>query len=113
MTERRKFKRFKAFVKGIVNNLGENQGKSNIDLMDFSKEGARLLANDSLEKGSEIELELNIPGDNIPIFAFGEVAWSKRKEASFFSGIKFTKMDYPDRTRLLGHVYGEWIKNKD
>jgi len=113
MTERRKFKRFKAIIKGIVNILGEDKSKSTIDLLDFSKEGARLLANDSLNEGSEIELELNIPGDNMPLFASGEIAWSKRKETSFFSGIKFTKMDYPDRTRLLGHVYGEWIKNKE
>jgi len=113
MTERRKFMRFKALLDVLYNALGNQPKKSKCQLKDFSREGLRMSSEDSLERGSLLELEMQIPGDNLPVYAFGEVAWSERmNESSFDSGVKITKIERFDRARLLDYVYNEWIKSK-
>jgi hypothetical protein len=82
-------------------------------LKDLSREGLRMNCNDPLHKGSKLEIEMLIPGDNIPIIVSGEVAWSTRVDkGSYDSGVKLTKIERFDRARLLDYVYDEWIKTK-
>ena len=113
MTERRKFMRFNAILDVIYNSLGRAAQKNKSHLKDLSKEGLKLSGDDVLQRGSRVELEMKIPGDNIPVFAFGEVAWSEKAGSSGFeSGIRFTEIKKYDRARLLDYVYNEWIKTK-
>lgn len=112
MTERRKFMRFNAILDVIYRAIDNSPQKIKSMVKDLSKEGARLHGN-KLEKGALLELEMKVPGDNIPIFAFGEVAWSQKSGgAQYESGIRFTKIESHDRAKLLDYVYNEWIRSK-
>ena len=61
----------------------------------------------SVQVGTPVEVCLSVPGDNLPVFATGKVAWADGLEA----GIRFTKIDQRDRARVLEYVYGEWLKS--
>jgi len=112
MEDKRKFTRFdsdlgafrchKAFD-GVVEKI-----KSRIK--DLSREGMRLLTDNDLPKGSSVELEIDVPGDNIPVFVFSEVMWSKKAGDAHEAGLRFTKIEPSDRTRLFDYVHAAWQK---
>lgn len=113
MTERRKFMRFSTWLDVLYNALGGPTIKMKSRLKDLSKEGIRMSSDMSMEKGSVLELEMKIPGDNIPIFALGEVAWTEKTgNAAYDAGIRFTRIERFDRAKLLDYVYNEWIKTR-
>lgn len=113
MMEKRKFMRFEAMLDVIYSMLGKSAEKNTSYLKNLSKDGIRLFAGRPLKKGSLVELEMQIPGDNIPVFALGEVAWIEASAKSKYdSGIRFTKIENNDRIRLLDYVYDQWISAK-
>jgi len=113
MTEKRKYMRFDTVLDVFYNFLDKPAAKTKSYLRNLSKEGLKLIGGGPLKKGSPIELEMKIPGDNIPIYAFGEVAWANKAEKSRYdAGIKFTKIKSHDRLRLLDFVYEQWVKSK-
>jgi c-di-GMP-binding flagellar brake protein YcgR len=113
MAEKRKFMRFEAVLDVIYSILGNSASKTKSYLKNLSKEGLGLIGNRPLQRGSFVELEMKIPGDNIPIFAFGEVAWANETgKSKYDAGIKFTKIKNQDRARLLDYVYAQWVKIK-
>ena len=73
---------------------------------DLSREGLRVGFKKPLASGTPIEICMNVPGDNLPVFATGKIAWADGLEA----GIRFTKISGHDRTRVLEYVYREWVK---
>ena len=73
---------------------------------DLSKEGLRVHLKHNVPIGTPVEVCLNVPGDNLPVFATGKVAWADGLDA----GIRFTKIDQHDRARVLEYVYSEWLK---
>jgi len=73
---------------------------------DLSREGMRVGFKQTVASGTPIELCMNVPGDNLPVFATGKVAWADGLEA----GIRLTKISQHDRTRVLEYVYREWLK---
>jgi len=113
MTERRKYMRFNAVLDVLCNLLDKPANKTKSYLRNLSKEGLRLIGRTPFKKGSAIELEMKIPGDNIPIYAFGEVAWANETaQSEYDAGIKFTKIKSHDRLRILDYVYENWVKSK-
>jgi len=79
----------------------------------LSSEGVCIETGSEITKGAMLELEVMIPGDNMPVMATGEVAWSSKSgEASYESGVRITKIERFDRARLLDFVYNEWLKSK-
>jgi len=113
MTERRKFMRFNALIDVFYHALGNPAAKYRSCMRDLSKEGMRISSEKKLDEGSELELELKIPGDNIPIFANAEVAWSERfDENRYESGVRITKIERFDRAKLMDYVYQEWLSAK-
>jgi c-di-GMP-binding flagellar brake protein YcgR len=113
MTERRRFMRFDAFLDVMHSALEGPAIKLRSCLKDLSKEGMRISGENPLRKGSIIELEMKIPGDNVPVFATGEVAWSEKADKTAYdSGIRITKIESLDRAKLLDYVYDEWIRTK-
>ena len=73
---------------------------------DLSREGVRVGFKEPVSSGTPIEVCLNVPGDNLPVFATGKVAWADGLEA----GIRLTKISQHYRTRVLEYVYREWLK---
>jgi Tfp pilus assembly protein PilZ len=78
----------------------------------FSKEGIGVISSEALKQGDNVELELTIPGDNVPVVFQGEVAWARQAEsdsAQCKSGIRFTKVSNEDKSRMLEYIYHKWI----
>lgn len=112
-TERRKFMRFDAAMAGSYE-VTDAEAKGSAEVRNLSREGIQILLDKVLDRGRSVNLCLNVPGDNVPIFACAEVAWNKRASADtkrpFAAGLKFTKIDRYDRARLLDYVYNQWLK---
>jgi hypothetical protein len=117
MTERRKFLRFETALNALCEIVHEKRKEAS-KVKNISKEGALLLVSKPLRHGSEIKLSMDVPGDNVPIFASGEVAWQKEirdtnSDHTFETGVRFTKIDNHDRGRLLEYIYIRWMKLMD
>ena len=117
MTERRRFLRFETALNALCEIVSE-KWKTSSKVKNISKDGALLILPKPLESGSEIKLSMDVPGDNVPIFASCQVAWQKlpgeeREAGSYETGVRFVKMDNPDRGRLLEYIYSQWLKLLD
>jgi len=92
VTERRKFLRFQTALHALCDIFSE---KHKAPVKNISKEGALLVLNKRLKEGTELNLSVDVPGDNVPIFASCEVAWQKGPihGESYETGVKFTRID--------------------
>ncbi len=111
--ERRKFMRFDTSLDGSYEARGgEVRGKTLVQ--NLSREGMLVVVDARLQEGSEIDLHMSVPGDNVPLFACAKVAWGKEAdragERGFVAGVRFTKIDRYDKARLLDYVYTQWLK---
>ena len=107
MTERRRFLRFNAPLDLEFRTLTLNPIFGKTLAKDLSREGVRVGIRQRIPSGTPIEICMNVPGDNLPVFATGKVAWADGLEA----GIRLTKISQHDRTRVLEYVYREWLKS--
>ena len=114
MTERRRFLRFETALNALCD-IVNDKTKALYRVKNLSKEGALIITDKRLKEGSEINLTMDVPGDNVPIFASCEVAWQKGAEdaSAYETGIKFKKIDNPDKGRLLEYIYTQWLKLLD
>ena len=109
MGEKRKYMRFNVLIDAIWRKCGSSK---KLQISNFSKEGVGILSEDSFAPAEDIEVEMMIPGDNIPVLFKGEVAWAAgldEKEALFKTGVKFKKIDNHDKSRMLEYIYRKWI----
>lgn len=117
MTERRRFLRFEAALNAFCEIVNE-KWKTASKIKNISKDGALLVLPKPVSEGSELKLSMDVPGDNVPIFASCQVAWQKgtkwpHEGEAYETGVKFTKMDNVDRGRLLEFIYAQWLKFLD
>ena len=105
-SERRKFLRFNAPIDMEYKTLTLNPIFGKALAKDLSREGVRFGLKRSVPIGTPVELRLNVPGDNLPVFATGRVAWADGLDA----GVRLTKISGDDRARVLDYVYREWLK---
>lgn len=111
MKERRKFIRFITYMDVFYGALGSHPSTINARLGDISREGLRLLGESALTKGSYIEMEIGIPGEDRYISARGEIRWSKKLDTTYYdTGMHFTEIQDHDKARLLDYAYDEWMK---
>ncbi|MBF0252922.1 MAG: PilZ domain-containing protein [Candidatus Omnitrophica bacterium] len=120
MKEKRKHIRFQV----LMDALGRLQGsEKKIKVNNLSRTGFGVITEEPLDRGSEFEIELRIPGDNIPVIVTGEIAWTKQltptktrskasqiKNIKHESGIKVKSIKSTDRNRLLEFIYNKWMK---
>ncbi len=117
MTERRRWLRFETALNALCEIIRDKH-KASSKVKNISKEGALIVVNKPLEEGDEINLSVDIPGDNVPIFASGQVAWQRsdgrhQKGDEYETGVRFTKIESADKGRLLEYIYSEWLKLLD
>lgn len=117
MTERRRFLRFETAMHALCEIVSE-KCKTSSKVENISKEGALLILGKPLSQGAEIKLSMDVPGDNVPVFASCEVAWQKGREENkknrfYETGVKFTMIDGADKGRLLEYIYLQWLKLLD
>ena len=111
MTERRRFLRFETALNALCDIVNEKR-KAHYKVKNISKEGALVILDKKLKEGDEINLSMDVPGDNIPIFASGEVAWQKEDNQRnlYQTGVRFKKIDGHDKGRLLEYIYLQWLR---
>jgi c-di-GMP-binding flagellar brake protein YcgR len=113
--ERRKFKRFDAFMT-VKYKTQEPSELAGVSLSkDLSREGIKLSGNAKLAKGTLVDLEIDIPDDPKPVHTTGEIVWIQKgeeKEKDFELGIKFLMMDPVDKFRVLDYAYNNWLETR-
>ena len=114
MTERRRFLRFEAALHALCE-IVSDKCKARYEVKNISKEGALIITDKKLRQGDELSLTMDVPGDNVPVFASCRVAWQKDLEnnGSYETGLKFTKIENSDKGRLLEYIYLQWLKILD
>jgi len=112
MTERRRHVRFNTSLSIFCSSVEKSLTRFQTKITDLSREGARLFSHEKLEEGSPVDIEFSIPGDNIPVFAAGEVCWSKESTDGTTSGVRFTKIAPRDKAKVLEYLYKNWIGSK-
>ena len=76
---------------------------------DVSREGMRVGIAQALPAGESVEFTLQVPGDNVPVFATGEVAWAGGGAALDGMGIRFRHIKPLDLARVLDYLYARWL----
>jgi c-di-GMP-binding flagellar brake protein YcgR len=113
--ERRKFKRFDAYMGVKCSNAGSEQKVFNVSLSrDVSRDGMCINTNENLENGSAINLEIDLPDDPRPVRTSGRVVWSKKskEDEGIDYGIQFVTIDPVDKFRVLDYAYNHWLETK-
>jgi len=106
--ERRKSKRFESPIDVEIRTLTQNPIYDSVMSRDISRGGISFDSKQPIEEGTSVELKLNVPGDNLPVFASGTVAWADGIQ----TGIKLTKIAKLDESRILEYIYNEWLRHK-
>jgi Tfp pilus assembly protein PilZ len=115
MQEKRKFVRIQWPIVVQYKTLEEPYTKDQIVGTDISEGGISFIAYERFTKGTELDLQVQVPFDSMPIFAKGKVAWVKNvgeeHEKTFEVGIQFLKVDTRDQNRLKTYIDNE-IRDK-
>ena len=109
MGEKRRYMRFNVIMEALCRKSGS---KKKLKINNFSKEGVGLLSHDSFSPGEELEIEMTIPGDNIPVIFNGEVAWASvpaQDSCHYRGGVRIKNIKNEDKSRLLEYIYNRWI----
>lgn len=112
MPEKRKFMRFGVLLDAIFR--GNTSGNAKIN--DFSRQGLGMITEEELREGENLEIEMNLPGDNIPIICQGEIAWTKKldpERGKNKCGIEIKEIESKDRGRILEYIYKKWILSNE
>ena len=113
--ERRKFKRFDAYM-SVKYQVPGNTGSKGVSLSkDLSREGVKINSGLKLLEGATVDLEINIPDDPKPVHTSGKVMWSRPadgKQQGYDQGVRFVMMDPVDKFRVLDYAYNHWLETK-
>ncbi|MBI3318334.1 MAG: PilZ domain-containing protein [Candidatus Omnitrophica bacterium] len=109
--ERRKFMRISTSLEAEYWAKGPSLRSGQAQVFNFSREGLGIHLSDPVGRGEHVDLNLKVPGDNVPIFATAEVTWTKPEEASLKAGagVRFVSIKPLDLARLLDFVYSRWL----
>lgn len=74
---------------------------------EISGGGVRFATGQRLQPGTQLELELILPGDSAPVQAKGEVIWSGRlnHQRPYEAGVRFTEIDPLQRGRVIRVIH--------
>ncbi|MBF0493546.1 MAG: PilZ domain-containing protein [Candidatus Omnitrophica bacterium] len=114
MEEKRKYMRFNLLLEAL--HLSGKK-KEKVTVSDFSQNGIGIISERAIKKGEEVELELLIPGDNIPIVVTGEIAWGASDNISgrdkYRGGLKVKNIGASDKNKMLNYIYEKWLHTKN
>ena len=109
--ERRKFMRIATDLEAEFWAKGPSMEKGQAKVLDFSREGVGVLLPRPVEKKEHLDLTMRVPGDNVPVFATAEVAWTggEKDKPEIGAGLRFVFIKPLDLARLLDFVYSRWL----
>ena len=106
--EKRKSKRFDLPIEIEYRTLTQNPIFGNVLAQNVSKTGVQLSDARDVKRGETVQLKMSVPGDNLPVFATGTVAWADGLKA----GVRITKISRNDQERILEHIYQNWLRSQ-
>ena len=113
--ERRKFKRFDAYM-NVQLRSQQAKAEEGIGLSkDLSREGIKVSTDRALHAGTLVDLEIQLPDETRPIRTAGKVMWSKPdsgEQGGYESGVCFLLIDPVDKFRVLDYAYNYWLETK-
>ncbi len=111
--ERRKFMRIEADLEADYWVKGPSLTSGRAKVHDFSREGLGVSLPQPVQRGEHVDLTLKVIGDNVPIFATAEVAWSRPEDVrpKTGAGLRFVSIKPLDLARLLDFIYSRWLGN--
>jgi c-di-GMP-binding flagellar brake protein YcgR len=114
--ERRKFKRFDAYMSVKYTAAGNEAEVKGLSLSkDLSREGIKMNSNLHLREGTLLDMEIDIPDDPKPVHTSGKVIWSRPADGQnqgYDQGVRFLTMDPVDKFRVLDYAYNHWLETK-
>ena len=113
--ERRKFKRFDAYMSVRYQLSSSEEGQGIALSKDLSREGLKFNSPSRIPEGTTLNLELDIPDDPKPVHTAGKIVWSQAnpgQDQGFDIGVHFTMMDPVDKFRVLDYAYNHWLETK-
>jgi len=114
--ERRKFKRFDAYMSVKFKLAEKGDDIKGISLSkDLSRDGLKMNSNENVKIGTVVDLEIDIPDDPKPVKTTGKVVWSRASEGrnqGYDQGVRFIMMDPVDKFRILDYAYNHWLETK-
>ena len=113
--ERRKFKRFDAYMNVQFRSQNTKADEGTGLSKDLSREGIKVSTDHALTTGSLVDLEIRLPDDARPVRSTGKVMWSKPgsgEEGEYDSGVCFLLIDPVDKFRVLDYAYNYWLETK-
>ena len=113
--ERRKFKRFDAFVNVQCHSRTPKEINVSALSKDLSREGIKLASDQPFHAGTLLDLEIRLPDESQPVKSTGKVMWSKsggENSDDVESGLCFVNIDPVDKFRILDYAYNYWLETK-
>ena len=112
MKEKRNYMRFNVLMDAF---FGKNSDRKRVTVKNFSRDGLGVTSSENIREGENVEIEMMIPGDNIPVIVTGEIAWTipqKSGSNGHEGGVKIKVINNADRSRILNYIYSKWMKVK-
>ena len=106
--ERRRSKRFETPFEVEYRTLTQNPISGNVVAQNISRGGLACNEMQDLRDGFTVQLKMNVPGENLPVFATGTIAWTDGENA----GVRLTKISKLDQERILEFIYQSWLKKQ-
>ncbi len=106
MREQRDYIRYNIFVEN-KDCLTCNLRNASVNISDLSCTGLGICVNERLSIGDKLELELNVPKDDIPMFVVGEVVWVAKDTdmpGIYRAGVRLAKISPCDKQRLNNYI---------
>ncbi len=113
--DRRKFKRFDAYMSIKFKANGDRHINGMSLSKDLCRDGLRINSSSVIQEGQLLDLEINIPDDPKTIHTAGRVMWARPsvgENQGFDHGVKLLEMDPVDKFRVLDFAYNYWLENK-
>jgi hypothetical protein len=114
MNEKRRYLRFDLLLDAIFN---RGNKREKIKITNFSREGLSILSDNEICAGDDICIEMNIPGDNIPITVSGRIAWSQEKreddEFKYEGGVEISPIKSNEHAKILNYIYERFMRLRE
>lgn len=115
--DRRKYRRINDGIKAVYKIMGI-EGEYDLSILNLSSGGLCIPLNRIINKGTLLELNLNIPREKEPFFALAKVVWQsqipikKEDKVYYETGIEFLRLGLKERMRIIRYIYKK-IKKKE
>ena len=105
MIERRRFFRFTKERRATYRVSGTSGAWQECTVIDFCRNGLKIFYQDTIDQGSLLRFDIDIPEENTTIDVTGTLQWTLKGENGFIGGIALTEIFDDDTFRKFLNEY--------